>query len=100
MSESILRVRNLRVVFPHRHGELVPIDDVSFDVRKGDILVSINGQKVASRADAVRIARSLGKDVKVVTVVIDRRGKLVTYRVDAQDPRNRRKVRYFEGFGG
>ena len=72
----------------------------AFDVRKGDILVSINGQKVASRADAVRIARGLGKDVKVVTVVIDRRGKLVTYRVDAQDPRNRRKVRYFEGFGG
>ena len=38
MSESILRVQNLRVVFPHRHGELVPIDDVSFDVRKGEIL--------------------------------------------------------------
>lgn len=72
----------------------------AFDVRKGDILVSINGQKVQSRADAVRIARDLGKEVKVVTVVIDRRGKLVTYRVDAQDPRNRRKVRYFEGFGG
>ena len=38
MTEAILRVRNLRVVFPHRHGELVPIDDVSFDVRKGEIL--------------------------------------------------------------
>ncbi len=68
-----------------------------FDVRKGDILVSINGQKVKSRGDAVRIAESL-KNATVVTVVIDRRGKLVTYRVDPQDPRNRRKVRYFEGF--
>ncbi len=38
MSESILRVQNLRVVFPHRHGELVPIDDVSFEVEKGEIL--------------------------------------------------------------
>jgi peptide/nickel transport system ATP-binding protein len=38
MSQSILRVRNLRVVFPHRHGELVAIDDISFDVRKGEIL--------------------------------------------------------------
>lgn len=38
MNESILRVRNLRVVFPHRHGELVPIDDLSFDVRRGEIL--------------------------------------------------------------
>lgn len=77
-------------------AEDAPTD--AFDVRKGDILVSINGQKVASRADAVRIAQNL-KDAKVVTVVIDRRGQLVTYRVDAQDPRNRRKVRYFEGFG-
>ena len=38
MSQPILRVRNLRVVFPHRHGELVAIDDISFDVRKGEIL--------------------------------------------------------------
>ena len=38
MSDSILRVNNLRVVFPHRHGELVPIDDVSFEVKKGEIL--------------------------------------------------------------
>ncbi len=38
MSQTILRVRNLRVVFPHRHGELVAIDDISFDVNKGEIL--------------------------------------------------------------
>ena len=38
MSRPILRVRNLRVVFPHRHGELVAIDDISFDVNKGEIL--------------------------------------------------------------
>ena len=38
MSEIILSVRNLRVVFPHRHGELVPIDDISFDVEKGEII--------------------------------------------------------------
>ena len=38
MSETILSVRNLRVVFPHRHGALVPIDDISFDVEKGEII--------------------------------------------------------------
>ena len=38
MSDAILSVRNLRVVFPHRHGELVPIDDISFDVKKGEII--------------------------------------------------------------
>jgi len=26
------------VVFPHRHGELIPIDDISFDVKKGEII--------------------------------------------------------------
>ena len=38
MNDAILSVRNLRVVFPHRHGELVPIDDISFDVKKGEII--------------------------------------------------------------
>jgi len=38
VSEAILSVRNLRVVFPHRHGALVPIDDISFDVKKGEII--------------------------------------------------------------
>jgi len=38
VSEAILSVRNLRVVFPHRHGELIPIDDISFDVKKGEII--------------------------------------------------------------
>ena len=66
-----------------------------FDVRRGDILVSINGQKVASRADAIRLAESLSPE-KLVTVVIDRLGKLITYRVDPSDPKTRRSVRYFE----
>jgi hypothetical protein len=66
-----------------------------FDVRRGDILVSINGRKVNSRADAINIAQSLSPD-NLVTVVIDRNGKLVTYTVDPRDPRTKRKVRYFE----
>lgn len=66
-----------------------------FDVRRGDILVSINGQKVTSRADAINIAKKLNPD-SLVTVVIDRNGRLVTYTVDPRDPRNKRKIRYFE----
>jgi hypothetical protein len=68
-----------------------------FDVKRGDILVSINGQKVTSRAEAMRIAKSLdGKSL--VRVVLDRRGRLITYNVDPQDPRNIRRVRYLKGF--
>lgn len=38
MNKALLQVDQLRVVFPHRHGELVPIDDISFQLRKGEIL--------------------------------------------------------------
>ncbi|MBT6066302.1 MAG: ABC transporter ATP-binding protein, partial [Proteobacteria bacterium] len=38
MTDILLSVRNLRVVFPHRHGDLVPIDDISFNVKKGEII--------------------------------------------------------------
>ena len=38
MSGTILSVRNLKVVFPNRHGNLVPIDNISFEVNKGEIL--------------------------------------------------------------
>ncbi|MDJ0523436.1 MAG: PDZ domain-containing protein, partial [Planctomycetota bacterium] len=57
-------------------GKDAPAD--VFNVRRGDILVSINGQKVTSRADAIRLAERLSPE-KIVTVVIDRNGKLVTY---------------------
>ena len=66
----------------------------AFQVKKGDILVSINGRKVESRSDAIRIVEALDQK-SLVTVVIDRHGKLVTYKVDPSDPRNRRQVRYF-----
>ena len=38
MSETILSVRKLRVVFPNRHGSLIPIDNISFEVNRGEIL--------------------------------------------------------------
>ena len=38
MTDILLSVRHLRVVFPHRFGDLVPIDDISFNVQKGEII--------------------------------------------------------------
>ncbi len=67
-----------------------------FDVRRGDILVSINDRLVQTREDAIRIARSLDPDSDdLVKVVIDRGGKRYTYRVDARDPHTKRKFAYF-----
>ena len=38
MSAAHLSVRDLRVAYANRHGELVPVDGVSFEVRRGEIL--------------------------------------------------------------
>ena len=35
---AVLSVRNLRVEFPNRHGTLVALDDISFDIAPGEIL--------------------------------------------------------------
>ena len=34
----LLEVRNLSVEFPTRHGRLLAIDDISFDIRPGEVL--------------------------------------------------------------
>lgn len=67
----------------------------ALDVKKGDILKSINGRPVTSRAQAIEIAQTLRED-QLVTVVIERRGRDITYKVDPQDPRTRRNIRYFD----
>lgn len=35
---ALLEVRHLRVEFPTRHGTLVALDDVSFDIAPGEVL--------------------------------------------------------------
>jgi hypothetical protein len=63
-----------------------------FDVRRGDVLVSINGQGVKSKDDAIRIARAIPPDTGRVTVVVDRDGRQITYNVDPRDPKTRRSA--------
>lgn len=74
-------------------GDRLPAD--RFDVRKGDILVSIAGQRVTTRADVIRIAQGIDPQT-LVPIVIDRQGLIHTYRVDARDPTTKRKIRYFD----
>ncbi len=38
MSRPLLEVRHLRVEFPGRHGTLLALDDISFDIAPGEIL--------------------------------------------------------------
>lgn len=70
-----------------------------FDVKKGDILVSINGVPVRDRAAVVSLVEGLDRN-KLVTVIIDRNGREITYKVDPSDPKNLRRARYFENVRG
>jgi len=68
----------------------------TFGIRRGDILVSINDRPVSSRDEAIRIAQGLDpRSDALVKVVVDRAGTLLTFRVDARDPRVKRKIPYF-----
>jgi len=64
-----------------------------FDVKPGDILVSINDQPVKSRSDAMNIVQGLDPNTRLVKVVVDRRGRLVTFNIDPRDPKTRRAAR-------
>jgi len=75
-----------------RIAGIAPDSPVSaFQIKKGDVLISLNGRSVLSRSDALNILETLGDD-PIVTVVLERHGKLVTYLVDSRDPRERRKA--------
>ena len=74
-----------------------------FDIRAGDILKSINGRPVHSRAQALEVAKSIPKDTASVQVVIERNGRDIAYNVDPRDPATRAaagKVRYDNKPGG
>ena len=38
MNDTILSVKNLSVIFPNRQGDFSPVDNISFDVKRGEIL--------------------------------------------------------------
>jgi hypothetical protein len=57
-----------------------------FGLQPGDILRSINGTAVHSRADAVAVIKALPKGTERVSVEVERNGAPRTYVVDARDP--------------
>ncbi len=51
-------------------------------VTPGDVLVSINGQPVQSRAEAIEVMKTTSVDTTSWNVVIDRRGERIELDVD------------------
>lgn len=78
-------VRGLQI-FPTGGGGVAD----KLDIKRGDILISINGQPIASRDDALRVARAIPPETARVAVVIDSDGERITYDVDPRDPKTRR----------
>ncbi len=80
------RVLGIRIV---DFGE-APLDRLALE--RGDTVVSIDGQPVASRADVVRIAQALSPETESVEVVVDRYGRRITFDVDPRDAKTRRRM--------
>jgi hypothetical protein len=72
----------------------------SFDVQRGDILKSINGVRVTSRDEAVRVVKGLPKETTTVSVVIERNGIDRSYVVDPRDPKVRAAANRLKVGGG
>ena len=62
-------------------------------MKPGDILVSINDKPVQSRSDAINVVQQIDPNTDRVKVVVDRRGRLLTYNIDPRDPKTIRAGR-------
>jgi|GEM_PF-2507740 len=60
-----------------------------FGIQQGDVLISVAGQRVRNRNEAVNVAKGLPKETESVAVVIRRDGVEKTVVVDPRDPRTR-----------
>jgi S1-C subfamily serine protease len=71
-----------------------------FGIQQGDVLISVAGQRVRNRNEAIGVAKGLPKDTASVAVVVRRDGVEKTVIVDPRDPKARAaagKVGYDKG---
>lgn len=60
-----------------------------FGIQPGDVLVSVAGQRVRNRNEAIEVAKGLPKETTSVAVVLRRDGVERTVIVDPRDPKTR-----------
>lgn len=63
-----------------------------FDIRRGDVVISVNGQPTPDRASIIRVAEAIPETATRITIVVDRNGRQITFNVDPRDPKTRRKA--------
>ena len=57
MNDSILQIRNLKTYFFTRHGVVKAVDDVSFNLRRGECLCLVGESGCGKTATALSILR-------------------------------------------
>jgi peptide/nickel transport system ATP-binding protein len=86
---SLLQVNNLVVEFPHRHGTLRALDDISFDIAPGEILGVVGESGAGKSLTGASIIGLLEPPGRVASGEILLEGR----RIDNLPPEQMRKVR-------
>jgi len=86
---SLLQVQNLVVEFPHRHGALRALDDISFDIEPGEILGVVGESGAGKSLTGASIIGLLEPPGRVVSGQILLEGQ----RIDNLPPARMRHIR-------
>jgi len=89
MTSPLLEVRHLRVEFPTRHGTLLALDDISFDIAPGEILGVVGGAGAGKSLTGAAISGLLDPPGRVAGGEIRFEGR----RIDNLPYEDMRKVR-------
>src|SRR6201989_1969230 len=89
MSAPLLEVRGLRVEFPTRHGTLLAIDDVSFDIAPGEVLGVVGESGAGKSLTGLAIIGLLDPPGRIAGGEIRLNGE----RIDNLPPEAMRKIR-------
>lgn len=82
--ESLLSVKQLKTAFETEYGKVVSVDDVSFDVKKGETLAIVGESGSGKSVTALSIMRLLGKRGSIVQGEINLEGKNLTALSDKE----------------
>ncbi len=63
--EPVLEVRNLSIRFPHRHGDVAVVDDVSFSVRPGETMALVGESGCGKSITSLAIMGLLDKNAEI-----------------------------------
>ena len=89
MSSSVLSVRNLVVDIPTRHAVLRPVDDVSYDIKPGEILGVVGESGAGKSMTGNAVIGLLDRPARIAGGEVHLNGR----RIDTLKAEAMRKVR-------